>query len=383
MFANIFAKQLKLGFRNKSNMFWTLMFPIMLGILFKVAFGGIFSTYELSAIKTAVVYETENEQLRENIRDFLEGLSSDGEKKLLDITYTDADTAMEMLKDESQVNGIITVKDDGRLALSVWDNGVRSTIQGNIVMTYNQNVELVERTVREDPGKAADVIDRISRRISYIDAKGLEGENKDPYVAYFYNLIAMTALFAALCSVRIGNSCQANMSALGARTNASPVRRMAIQAASLLAAYIVQTTVILIGITFLLFGLGVNFGGDIPMIYVTTVLASLLGTALGFFVGNIGSWSVDKKEGILTAIIMLGCALSGLMLGELKVIVEENAPLINRINPAAVISDAYYCLNMFGVGARYMQKVIYMIAGSAVLTVAGLFLGRRNHYDSI
>lgn len=383
MFANIFAKQLKLGFRNKSNMFWTLMFPIMLGILFKVAFGGIFSAYELSAIKTAVVYETENEQLRENIRDFLEGLSSDGEKKLLDITYTDADTAMEMLKDESQVNGIITVKDDGRLALSVWDNGVRSTIQGNIVMTYNQNVELVERTVREDPGKAADVIDRISRRISYIDAKGLEGENKDPYVAYFYNLIAMTALFAALCSVRIGNSCQANMSSIGARTNASPVRRMAIQAASLLAAYIVQTTVILIGITFLLFGLGINFGGDIPMIYVTTVLASLLGTALGFFVGNIGSWSLDKKEGILTAIIMIGCTLSGLMLGEVKVIVVEKAPIINRLNPAAVICDAYYCLNMFGVGARYMQTVIYMLTGSAVLTAAGLFLGRRNHYDSI
>ncbi len=383
MFANIFAKQLKLGFRNKSNMFWTLMFPIMLGILFKVAFGGIFSAYELSAIKTAVVYETENEQLRENIRDFLEGLSSDGEKKLLEITYTDSDTAMEMLKDESQVNGVITVKEDGRLALAIWDNGVRSTIQGNIVMTYNQNAELMERTIKESPEKAAAVMERISERVSYINAKGLEGENKDPYIAYFYNLIAMTALFAALCSVRIGNSCQANMSSIGARTNASPVRRMAIQAASLLAAYIVQTTVILIGITFLLFGLGVNFGGDIPMIYVTTVLASLLGTALGFFVGNIGSWSVDKKEGILTAIIMLGCALSGLMLGELKVIVAENAPVINRINPAAVISDAYYCLNMFGVGARYMQTVIYMIAGSAVLTVAGLFLGRRNHYDSI
>ena len=383
MFANIFAKQLKLGFRNKSNMFWTLMFPIMLGILFKVAFSGIFSAYELSAIKTAVVYETENEQLRENIRDFLEGLSSDGEKKLLEVTYTDADTAMEMLKDESQVNGVITVKEDGRLALAIWDNGVRSTIQGNIVMTYNQNAALMEKTIKESPEKAAAVMERISERVSYINAKGLEGENKDPYIAYFYNLIAMTALFAALCSVRIGNSCQANMSSIGARTNASPVRRMAIQAASLLAAYIVQTTVILIGITFLLFGLGVNFGGDIPMIYVTTVLASLLGTALGFFVGNSGSWSVDKKEGILTAIIMLGCALSGLMLGELKVIVAENAPMINRINPAAVISDAYYCLNMFGVGARYMQTVIYMLAGSAVLTVAGLFLGRRNHYDSI
>jgi ABC-2 type transport system permease protein len=139
--------------------------------------------------------------------------------------------------------------------------------------------------------------------------------------------------------------------------------------------------VILVGITFLLFGLGIKFGGDIPMIYLTTVIASFFGTALGFFFGNLGSISLDKKESIMTGFIMAGCALSGLMLAELKVIIAENAPIINKINPAAVISDAFYCLNMFGAGERYLEKVIYMLAGSVILISLGLILGRRNHYD--
>ena len=71
MFFNVFKGQLKLGFRNKSNIFWTLMFPIILGILFKVAFGDIYSAYELHSIDTAVVFETEDESIKENIKSFL------------------------------------------------------------------------------------------------------------------------------------------------------------------------------------------------------------------------------------------------------------------------------------------------------------------------
>ena len=71
------------------------------------------------------------------------------------------------------------------------------------------------------------------------------------------------------------------------------------------------------------------------------------------------------------------------MYGDMKVIITEKAPIVNKINPAAVISDSYYCLNMFGAGSRYFMTLIYMLILSAVLIALGLFMGRRNHYDSI
>lgn len=382
MFGQIFVKRLKLAIRNKQDLFWTLLFPILLSTLFFVTFGGIYKTYSSEAIETAVVFETENEEIKNNITNFLENLMMD-DHKMLNITYTDYTTAEGLLKDDEKVNGIISVRDNGKLELALYSNGVRSTIQENIVTVYNQNVDLIEKTAKEHPEKLADVLQGVYDRISYIKAHDMAGENKDPFLNYFYNLIAMATLFASFSSLRIGNSCQANMSSIGARTNASPVSRSTFQIASLLATYLVQTAVTLIGLTYMIFILRIEFGGDIPMIYVTTAIATLVGTALGFFAGNIGSMAVDKKESILVAISLTGCALSGLMYGDMKVIIAEKMPIINKINPAAVISDSYYCLNMFGTNGRYAETIIYMLGISIVLIVLGLIMGRRNHYDSI
>ena len=382
MFLNILCKKLKICVNNKQNIFWTLMFPIILGTLFTIAFGGIFESYKFEQVKTAVVFDTDNEQVVENAKTFLEGISNDG-KKLLDIQYLEYDEAEALLKDGEKVNGIIRVKEDGKLTLDILSNGVLSTIQQSIVTGYNQNVTMIEKVAKEHPEKLYEVIKGVSENTSYVLPKSLGGDNKDPFISYFYNLLAMTTLFASMHSLRIGNNTQANMSKVGARANASPVRRMSFQIAGFIASFLVSLAVVEIGLTVMIFILRVEFGGNILMIYLTSALAALLGVSLGFFVGNLGSFSLDKKEGILVGITLLGCALSGLMYGDMKIIIAEKAPFINKINPAAVISDSYYALNMFGVGGRYFETVMYMVGLSLILTIGGLLLGRKVSYDSI
>jgi ABC-2 type transport system permease protein len=303
--------------------------------------------------------------------------------KMLDIIYTDYETALDMLKDDEKVNGIISVHETGKLSLDINSNGVLSTIQENITTIYNQNVELIEKVSKEHPEKLMDVLKGVMSRVSYINTHAMGGDNKDPFISYFYNLIAMAAMFAALNSVRIGNNCQANMSKVGARTNAAPVNRTVFQAAGFIASYIVQTLIVFVAITYLMFGLKIDFGGEKLFVYITTAFATLVGTSLGFFIGNIGSFSLEKKESILVGITLTGCALSGLMYGDMKAIITENVPIINKINPAAVISDSYYSLNMFGTSGRYTEAVMYMLILSAVFIVLALVMGRRNHYDSI
>jgi len=382
MFIHVFIKQLKIGLGNRSNIFWTLMFPVILSTLFYVAFGSVFSEFSADPIKTAVVYETEKNELKDNAEAYLKTLRM-SDHAMFDIVNTDSETAKELLEDEGKVNGIITVKDNGRMELAIASNGVLSTIQANITSVYNQNLDLIEKVSKENPEKLEEVLLSIGNRAEFVSSCGMAGDNKDPFISYFYNLIAMAALFASFNSVRIGNNCQANMSSIGARTNAAPVKRSLIQAAGLLASFIVQTVIVLLGMAYMLWGLKMDFGGSIPMIFVTCVLASMLGVALGFFVGNLFKCEVDKKENILTWITLLGCALSGLMYGEMKGIITEKAPIINKINPAAVISDAFYSLNIFGIGERYITTVLYMVLFSVVLTAGGFILGRRNHYDSI
>ena len=258
MFLNVFSKQLKIGFRNKQNIFWTLMFPVILGTLFYVAFGSLFKSFVSEPIKTAVVSESSNKELENTIVDFLASIEMK-DMKILDIVDP-TDDPDKLLKDE-KVNGIIYIEENGRLRLKAKSNGNQTTIQESIITAYNQSADLVERVAAEHPERLEEVLKSISSRVDYINAKDMAGENKDPYLSYFYNLIAMTALFASLNSLRIGNNCQANMSSLGARTNASPLRRVMFQLAGFLAAFIVQTFVLCIGLSYLIFILKIKIIG--------------------------------------------------------------------------------------------------------------------------
>lgn len=52
-------------------------------------------------------------------------------------------------------------------------------------------------------------------------------------------------------------------------------------------------------------------------------------------------------------------------------------------NPAALISDALYCINVYDDASRYYRNLITLIVMSAALVLASFLLIRRERYDSI
>ena len=114
-----------------------------------------------------------------------------------------------------------------------------------------------------------------------------------------------------------------------------------------------------------------------------TFLGCLIGVSLGFFVGSLGKIREGVKIGILLAVSMTCCFLSGLMNNTMKDIVEKNIPVLNRLNPAALISDAFYCINVYNDPARYYRNLIILAVMSVLLTGASFFMIRRERYDSL
>ena len=49
----------------------------------------------------------------------------------------------------------------------------------------------------------------------------------------------------------------------------------------------------------------------------------------------------------------------------------------------SVITDAYYSLNIFGVGERFYKGVLIMLGLTAGLFLLGALLSRRNQYESL
>ena len=211
----------------------------------------------------------------------------------------------------------------------------------------------------------------------------MAGENKDPFVSYFYNLIAMVAIMGAMASLNLIVNSQANQSDTGIRIDCSPTVKLIHELAQLTAVVVLQTVIILFTLTYLIYILKINFGGDISYIYLTTFLASLVGDTLGFMIAHFGKLTGDKKEAILMVIMLGGGFLSGLMYGDMKMIVEQKAPWFNRINPSAVITDAFYSLNVFGVGPRYYRAIMYILITSGIMLLIGCLLSRRSSYKSL
>ena len=316
----------------------------------------------------------------------IEDLKYDEGTKMVKQVQVSSHEEAEKLLSDGDIAGIITVDSMTDIHLLVNGNGVKHSILSTIISEYKLEVGKAIDTINNDNSnleKSDEIMDESTESIDFIEAKKMAGENQDPFVSYFYNLIAMVAIMGAMASLNLIVNSQANQSDTGIRIDCSPTVKLIHELAQLTAVVVLQTVIILFTLTYLIYILKINFGGDISYIYLTTFLASLVGDTLGFMIAHFGKLTGDKKEAILMVIMLGGGFLSGLMYGDMKMIVEQKAPWFNRINPSAVITDAFYSLNVFGVGPRYYRAIMYILITSGIMLLIGCLLSRRSSYKSL
>ena len=80
---------------------------------------------------------------------------------------------------------------------------------------------------------------------------------------------------------------------------------------------------------------------------------------------------------------MLGCFLSGMMGITMKYIIDKNIPIINKLNPANMITDGLYSLYYYETLDRYIFNVVSLLIFAFTLIVVSYISLRRQKYDSI
>lgn len=305
---------------------------------------------------------------------------------MIERKYADSHEDAVKLLEDGDIAGIITVSSLQDVKLLVNGEGTNHSILSNIISEYRLNVDLTISSANKNTehlNELDDQMDNVITNIDYIHESGTSGKNKDPFIQYFYNLIAMVCIMGAIASMNSIVSDQANQSTVGIRLDVSPANKTLYELAQLIAITIIQTAIVFIALLYLIFVHKINFGGDLKMIFFTSFVADLAGIILGYFVAHMGKAGTDKKEAILMVFVLGGGFLAGLMMGDMKIKIEENFPLFNRINPSAVITDAFYSLNVFGVGPRYYRALAYLTGLSLVMFVLGVLMSRKNSYKSL
>lgn len=69
MFLHEFKKTFKVFLRQKSLLFWALIFPLILGVFFKLGLGNIVGSNDFNPIKVAINEDLLND---DNFKDFID-----------------------------------------------------------------------------------------------------------------------------------------------------------------------------------------------------------------------------------------------------------------------------------------------------------------------
>lgn len=389
MFWHNFKYSLKTLLKNKMLLFWTFAFPIVLGTFFYMAFSNIEKTETLDAFDIAIV---NNNDFNENIL-FKEAFKSLSDKTndnyLFNIKYVNLDEAKNLLGEEKIVGYLYFSNDN--VNVTVNSSGIDETVLRFVTNELLSKKEMINTLVEVNYAKAvsdADLNEIYKEAINIVNNSDVTLNNiSNKNLSYtnieYYTLIAMSALYGAMISITVINYKLPNMNSVGKRCSISPLNKKTLLISSLLASYLVQIVGLLILFIFMLLVMHVDFGNNGLLVLLLGLVGSLTGLSLGIFIGSVIKTNENAKTGILISITMLWCFLSGMMGITMKYVIDKNVPIINKINPAALLTDGFYALYYYDTLYRYVMDVISLVIISLVLILLSLGSLRRQKYDSI
>ena len=393
MFIHNFKYALKTLFRDKMLIFWTFAFPIILGTFFNMAFSDIEKNEMLDIIDIAVV---NNNEFKDSVifTEIFKNLSDkNNDKRIFNTKYVNEEEAKNLLEDD-KISGYLIIENSPKVVVTT--SGINETILKYTTEEVSQYEEIIKNLTNKIASEEISTnseylnnLDELNNKIysritklineNNVNIKNISSNNLSYTMIEFYTLIAMTCLYGGILSMSALNCNLANQSKKGCRVQMSPTSKKIIVFSSVLASYL---GLILLFI-YTIFVLKVDYGNNLPMITLLSLVGSLAGLSLGIFISSVFKTSENTKTGIILAFTMFGCFLSGMMGITMKYIVDKNIPILNKINPANMITDGFYSLYYYDTLDRFYFNIISLLIFSALLISISINSLRRQKYDSI
>lgn len=394
MFFHNFKYTLKTLFKNKMLIFWTFAFPIILGTFFNLAFSDIENSEKLEVFNIAIV-NNDNFKSNDIYKEAFQSLGDkDNEEQLFNIHYVSEDKAEKMLSND-EIVGYLLIEDEAKIIVK--QNGINQTVLKYVTDEINQTKiiieNLIEDSIKQNPESINELLsptfehDMYTLALESIDdnanIKDISSDNLSYTMIEFYTLIAMTCLYGGILGCVVINQTLANMSNKGKRVSVSPVSKAKLILSSVLASYITQIIGLILLFIYTIFVLKVDFGNNLALVILLALVGSLAGLSIGIAVSSTIKTNENLKTGIIISVTMLGCFLSGMMGITMKYLVDKNVPIVNKINPANMITDGFYSLYYYDTYNRFYFNVFSLLIFSCILIGISIIFLRRQDYDSI
>lgn len=388
MFYHNFKYSLKTLFKSKDLLFWTFIFPLILGTFFKLAFSNIEKSETFDVINIAIV-DSSNYQDNKIYQEVFETLSDkNNENQVFNLEVTNLKEANSLLEEKEIIGYLEFLADD--IKITVKENGIDETILRYVVSEIQSRQALIETLVKEEIKQDSFPLD-YEKIYSKIDAlmneevtlQDISKNNLSYTMIEYYTLIAMAALYGGIIALTIMNAKLPNMQAVGKRTAVAPIKKGEMIVSSLLASYLIQLIGLVILFIYTILVLKVDYGTHFILVIVLALVGSLAGLTTGVGVATLLKTNENAKIGILIALTMLECFLSGMMGITMKYIIDKNIPILNLINPANMITDGLYSLYYYDTFNRFYFNIFSLLIYSLVIIGLSVIKLRRQKYDNL
>jgi ABC-2 type transport system permease protein len=378
MFIHIYTTRLKCLLRDKEMIFWSLLFPIVLALLFNIAFSNLNEHETFEPVNIAVVKDSAYEADMA-FRDALRSVST-GDDRLFDLKEATLSEAEALLL-SNDISGYILAGEIPKLVAS--DTGLGASMAKIFLDSYGQTASSVTTILAKDPSSLSRLMASLEKRAEYTEEVSPEGGKPDNILNYFYSLIAMACMYGAFFGNREIMDIQANLSPLAARVSVSPVHKLKSFISSILASITLSSAEILLLLLFLSKVIGVEFGDDTGLVILTALAGSFTGVTFGAFISSLVKKDEGVKIGVIITVSMVGSFLAGMMYEDMKYIVQQNVPILSYLNPVNLLTDAFYSLYYYSTYSRYTLNMGILAIFAAVFCIGTYLVVRRRKYASI
>ena len=371
MFSHDFKYKVKYMLRDKSGVFWMIVFPFLLAMFFYLSFGEIMNAkeFKFEKINIAIINYEKN-------KDFVEAAES---SELFIIEKLDRKKAEEKLS-EKDIKAIIDLENS--IEIQVLNSGTEQSTVKYFVDKYLQISSSVTNIFSKKVTiNVEELLSDISKN-EYIDDIKL-GNNGNEFVIYFYALISMTCIFGATLSVTDIEKIQANQSNIAIRNGVSPINKIKMFLASILATILFHYFFTMLSFLFMRYILKVEFGEENIYIFLICLVSIFCGTMIGAFVCTIMKSKEGLKVAILIAFTLICSFFAGLNNASIKYAVDKNMPIINKLNPVALTTDSLYSLYYYENHDLYFRNLFILLAIGVLCTIGTFVIIRRQKYGSV
>ncbi len=376
MFFNVFKNSFKILLRDKATVFWTIIFSILLAVMFKMAFSKLDDIDKFEAIPIAVQEQALED---EYFSEYITTIEKEEYVKIVKLEGTTEDERKEEVRKLLEEKTIVVfIGNEESVILGEGSSRVEETIIKSLMDGYIQNKSMIMNILKENPyTNLSDVLDFET----YV--KEESNENMSIINTYFYTLVGMQALYSYIWGMRVMYMYEANLSTQGKRNSISPNDKRISVLASIFAAWILSMLSSLIAVSFINFILEINIGSKVIPILFLLLLGTLTGVSFGSFLAVSNRQSVEVKNGMGIGVTMFWSFLSGMMASNVKILVQRNVPILNKFNPVALITDALYSLYYYNTYDRYFENMIFLFLVTVVFILGTIFFMRGKKYESL